>query len=91
MTDLEFSYSVNECTTLESLSDIVKPKLYAIYDKYADRVGSSYNADSCKFEQEQLLNCVCACTVQFNRSAIENLFHNLYQKRAESPQSKDCG
>ena len=82
MTDsnLEFPYLVNGCTTLENLSDIVKPKLYAIYDKYADKVGSKYNADSCKFEQEQLLNCVCACTVRFNRSVIENIFHNLYLK-----------
>lgn len=79
-TNTEFPYLVNECTTLESLSDAVKPKLYAIYDKYADRAGSSYNVDSCKFEEFQLLNCACACTVFFRRSDIENLFHNLYLK-----------
>ena len=82
MTDsnLEFPYLINGCTTLGSLSDIVKPKLYAIYDKYADRVGSSYNADSCKFESEQLLDYVCLCTVFFRRSDIENIFCNLYLK-----------
>ena len=52
-TNLEFPYLVNECTTLENLSNVVKPKLYSIYNKYADLVGSRYNADSCRFEQEQ--------------------------------------
>ncbi len=79
-TNLEFPYLVNECTTLESLSDVVKPKLYSIYNKYADLVGSRYNADSCKFEQEQLLDYVCACTRRFSRSDIEKLFHKLYLK-----------
>jgi hypothetical protein len=46
----EFPYLVNECVTLESLSNIVKPKLYSIYNKYVDITDSSYNADSCKFE-----------------------------------------
>lgn len=75
---LEFPYLVNKCTTLENLSDVVKPKLYAIYNKYMDMTGSSYNADSCKFECEQLLNCVCACTERFRRSDIKKLFDKLY-------------
>lgn len=78
--NLEFPYLVNECTTLENLSDVVKPKLYSIYNKYADRVGSNYNAASCRFECDQLLNCVCACTRRFSRSDIEKLFHKLYLK-----------
>ena len=77
-TSLEFPYLVNECATLESLSDVVKPRLYAIYNKYANRDGSRYNADSCKFEQDQLLNCVCAYTRRFHRSDIESIFHKLY-------------
>ena len=79
-TNLEFPYLVNECTTLENLSNVVKPKLYSIYNKYADLVGSRYNADSCRFEQEQSLDCVCACTRRFSRSDIEKLFHKLYLK-----------
>lgn len=78
--NLEFPYLVNECITLECLSDVVKPKLYSIYNKYIDRAGSSYNADSCRFEQEQLLDCVCACTRRFSRTDIEKLFHKLYLK-----------
>jgi len=77
---LEFPYLVNECITLESLSNVVKPKLYAIYDKYVDMVFYSYSAASCKFEEEQLLNCVCACTRRFHRSDIESIFHKLYLK-----------
>jgi hypothetical protein len=82
MTDssLEFPYLVNECITLENLSDVVKPKLYSIYNKYVDIADSIYNADSCKFECEQLLDCICAYTLRFNRSDIEKLFHNLYLK-----------
>lgn len=78
--NLEVPYLVNECMTLESLSDVVKPKLYSIYNKYIDSAGSSYNAASCRFEQEQLLDCVCACTKRFSRSDIEKLFHKLYLK-----------
>lgn len=82
MTDnsLEFPYLVSECVTLKSLSDAVKPKLYALYNKYADCAGSSYSAASCRFEEEQLLNCVCACTRGFCRSDIEHIFHKLYLK-----------
>lgn len=82
MTDnnLEFPYLVNECLTLESLLNVVKPKLYSIYNKYADRAGSNYNAASCRFEQEQLLDCVCAYTRRFRRSDIESIFHKLYLK-----------
>lgn len=77
---LEFPYLVNECLTLEGLSDVVKSKLYAIYNKYADRAGSSYNAASCRFEEEQLLDCVCVCTRRFSLSDIKKLFHKLYLK-----------
>ena len=80
MTDnsLEFLYLVSECVTLESLSYVVKPKLYLIYNKYVDCVGSSYNAASCRFEEEQLLNCVCAYTRRFRKSDIKSMFHKLY-------------
>jgi hypothetical protein len=82
MTDnnLELLYLVSECITLDDLSDVVKPKLYSIYDKYVDRVGYIYNAASCIFEKEQLLDCICACTKRFLRSDIEKLFHKLYLK-----------
>ena len=76
----EFSYLVSECLTLEGLYDMVKPKLYSIYNKYFNLVCSSYNIDSCKFEQEHLLDHVCACTRRFCRSDIEKLFHELYLK-----------